>query len=139
MREALDRWVLYPTEIESDLLPGINIHDWHRGALDRHGALTLSSRRLLVLLAKLPEKGAYKTALRGGYISQGELVPQEIYNELARLRASYYAVNGGPVSVYEPFQFVEPMARVQQMMDEVAEDEEHQEDTEDMYGDMGFS
>jgi len=105
----------------------------------QHGALTLSSRRLLVLLANLPENGAYKTALRGGYLSTAELVPQEIYNELARLRASYYAVNGGEESVYEPFQFIEPMARVQQMIDDAAEDEEQLEDTETMFGDMGFT
>lgn len=131
--------MLYPTEIESELLPGSDIHDWHRGTLDKHGALTLSSRRLLVLLAKLPENGAYKTALRGGYISQAELIPQEIYNELARLRASYYAINGGADSVYEPFQFVEPMARIQQVFDATAEDEEAQQDTETMFGDMGFT
>jgi hypothetical protein len=93
----------------------------------------------LVLLAKLPASGAYKTALRGGYLSTAELVPQEIYNELARLRSSYYAVNGGKDSVYEPFQFIEPMARLQQAIDEAAEDEEAQEDTETMFGDMGFS
>jgi hypothetical protein len=137
VREALDRWVLYSTEIEADLLPGTNIHDWHRGTLDRFGALTLSSRRLLVLLAKLPEKGAYKTALRGGYISTAELVPQEIYNELARLRSAYYAVNGG--EVYEPFQFVEPVARLQQVMDEAAEEEDAEEGTETMFDDMGFT
>jgi hypothetical protein len=130
---------LYATEIESDLLPGIDIHDWHRGTLDRFGGLKLSSRRLLVLLAELPEAGAYKTALRGGYISEGELVPREIYNELARLRASYYAVNGGKDAAYEPFQFVEPMAAIQRAMDEAAEDEEAQEDTEAMFGDMGFT
>lgn len=139
MREALDRWVLYPTEIESDLLPGINIHDWHRGTLDQFGVLKLSSRRLLILLANLPENGAYKTALRGGYISTAELVPQETYNELARLRASYYAVNGGEDSVYEPFQFIEPMARIQQAIDDAAEDEEAEEGTEELYGDMGFT
>jgi hypothetical protein len=130
---------LYSSEIEADLLPGIDIHDWQRGTLDGHGGLKLSSRRLLILLAHLPENGAYKTALRGGYISQAELVPQEIYNELARLRASYYAVNGGEASVYEPFQFIEPMARIQQAIDDAAEDAEAEDDTETMYDDMGFS
>jgi hypothetical protein len=130
---------LYSSEIEADLLPGIDIHDWQRGTTDEHGGLKLSSRRLLILLKYLPESGAYKTALRGGYISEGELVPREIYNELARLRASYYAVNGGEDSVYEPFQFVEPVARIQQVIDEAAEDEEHQEVTETMFDDMGFS
>jgi hypothetical protein len=140
VREAIDRWVLYATEIEADLLPGINIHDWHRGTLDEHGALKLSSRRLLILLAKkLPENGAYKTALRGGYISTAELVPQETYNEIARLRAAYYRVTGGEESVYEPFQFVEPVARLQQAIDEAVEDEEAEGDTEQMYDDMGFS
>jgi hypothetical protein len=92
-----------------------------------------------VLLSKLPERGAYKTALRGGYLSEDELIPRETYNELARLRAGYYAINGGENSVYEPYQFLDPMLRLEKVMDEIAEEEEAEEDTEQLYGDMGFN
>jgi hypothetical protein len=140
VREALHKWAPYPTEIEADLLPGIDIHDWHRGTLDEFGALKLSSRRLLVLLSKkLPETGAYKTARRGGYLSEAEIVPREIYNELAHLRASYYAINGGPDSTYEPFQFVDPVARVERLIKDAEEDDEAEEDNEQLYGDMGMT
>jgi hypothetical protein len=137
--EALTRWSLYPTEIEVDLLPGIDIHDWHRGTHNSWGGLKLSSRRLLALMAALPDDSEYKSSRRGGYLSESQLVPREIYNELAHLRASYYAVNGGENSTYEPFQFVDPVARVEQLIMDVDEDDEAQEDTEHLYGDMGMT
>jgi hypothetical protein len=134
----MSRWALYPTEIEADLLPGIDIHDWHRGARDDYGALKLSSRRLLILIAALPENGRYKTLRRGGYLSEDEIVPREIYNEIAKLRASYYAINGGQESVYEPFEFVDPMVRVDRVLEDISEDEEAEESSEVLYGEMGL-
>lgn len=138
MREALIRWSLYPTEIEADLLPGIDIHDWHRGTLD-NGVPRLSSRRLLVLMSALPDSSRYKTSRRGGYLSEGEMVPREIYNELAHLRASYYSINGGEDATYEPFEFIDPMVRLEKMLRAAEEDDEAEQDNERFYGDMGWS
>lgn len=56
MLEALRIWLLYPTQIESDLEIYCNrsIGEWHRGQM--------SSRKLLVLLAGLPAESEFKTA-----------------------------------------------------------------------------
>lgn len=50
----------YAEDIEGDLLfRGIDIFDWYRGKV--------SDRRMLVLLKKLPEDSAFKTAFRKGW------------------------------------------------------------------------
>ena len=55
-----------------------------------------------------PEDGALAKAMRGGQWSQAELVRAETFNEIARLRASFHAVNGGSKHSYEPFAFEDP-------------------------------
>jgi hypothetical protein len=136
---AMVRWSQAPTELESDLLPKADIYDWHRGTLDQFGALKLSSRRLLVLIDKLDDESAYRTALRGGYWSEKQLIQAEIYNELALLRSAYFTVNGPEGSGYEPFQFVDPIVRIEKAIEQHAEDEEAEQAEEQYYRDMGWS
>jgi hypothetical protein len=60
VRQALSVWMLFPTQIETDLkahYPGCSIGQWHRGEM--------SSRELLVLLNGLPDRSRFKGALRG--------------------------------------------------------------------------
>jgi hypothetical protein len=85
----------YPTQIESDLsrYHGIDIADWHRGTLNRRGTLTLSSRKLLVFLERLPDTSQFKTwAERHGDWTDGQKMLQLAANEVSQLRASYHAV-----------------------------------------------
>ena len=56
-----------------------------------------------------PEDGALAKAMRGGRRSRAEIVRDETFNEVARLRASYHAVNGGSGHSYEPFAFEDPV------------------------------
>jgi hypothetical protein len=75
-------WRQYPGEIASDLSQyhRRRIADWHDG--------TMSSYELLELCEHLPERGALKTAARGGEWSQEEQAIYQIANELAVLRAA---------------------------------------------------
>jgi hypothetical protein len=139
VRAAIAIWRQWPTEIEADLLPKADIHDWHRGTRDAFGGLKLSSRRLLVVLEHgLPEDGAFKTAAErdGGY-TDAQMIAAETHNEIARLRASYYAVHGGKDAVYEPHLFVDPV--IARWREENDEEQECKEDNEDFYAEMGWS
>jgi hypothetical protein len=132
---------MFPTEIESDFAhwyPTVDLLDWHRGTQDRYGALVLSSRRLLVLLGGLRPNSNYKTSLRGGYLSEAELVAYETHNEIAKLRASYYAIKGGESCAYEPHMFVDPIRRMEREVDEEIRDEDTHDASEQLYGDMGL-
>lgn len=132
---------MFPTEIEADFphwYPNESLFDWHRGTRDEHGVLLLSSRRFLILLEGLHAISNYKTMQRGGYLSEAELVAYETYNEIAKMRASYYAVKGGEEAVYEPFEFIDPIVRIEQAMGEAAEHEELIEVSDQIYDDMGL-
>lgn len=98
----------YAGEIEADLLPGINIHDWHRQTLDANGVRVLSSRRLLLLAKNLPATSAFKReAQRNGDWSDDEYIQAGILNELRLLRTDFAAVNGSrmePTLVESPRQ-----------------------------------
>lgn len=83
MREALWIWRQYPRQIASDLSQYHHrrIKEWHDGSM--------SSYELLELLEFMPERGAFKTAARGGEYSGDEKVWVQIANEIAILRAAY--------------------------------------------------
>ncbi len=83
MREALWIWRQYPRQIASDLSQYHHrrIKEWHDGSM--------SSYELLELLEFMPERGAFKTAARGGEYSGEEKVWAQIANEIAVLRASF--------------------------------------------------
>lgn len=93
----------------------------------------MSSYELLELLEFMNDRGAFKTAMRGGGWTWDQMVDAEHYNETARLRASYHAINGGESGAYEPNLLVDP--RVQKHLDAEAEaqSEFHQEAEEDLF------
>ena len=79
--EALWIWSQYPREIASDLSQYHHrrIAEWHSGEM--------SSYELLELLEFMPDRGAFKTAVRGGDWDEEQEVWAQIANELAILRA----------------------------------------------------
>ena len=100
--EALWIWRQFPGQIASDLsqFHHRRIAEWHRGEM--------SSFELLELCEWMDDGGRLKEALRGGRWTLQQIIEAETFNELARLRASYHAVNGGKNGAYEPFAFEDP-------------------------------
>lgn len=84
---------------------------WHRLTINPDtGGPYLSSRRLLVLLEKMPDTSEFKKASeRDGRQARSERVPEETYNEIARLRASFHAAHGGKEAAYEPDRYLDPI------------------------------
>lgn len=113
--EALWLWRQFPRQIASDLsqFHHRRIAEWHSGEM--------SSYELLELLEWMPERGAFKTSVRGGEYSDEELTWRHIANELARLRATMHAVHGG--KKYDP-----PLLLSKAAMREEAEDLEATEE-----------
>lgn len=140
--EALWLWRQFPRQIASDLSSfhaGRRISDWHRGTRDEHGHLVLSSYELIELVEFLPEKGAFKSALRGGAWTEDQIVKAETFNEIARLRASYHAVNGGKDGAYEPFSFDDPAVRVRKAAEAKAAEQWKREARGGLFDQLGWS
>lgn len=139
--EAITRWAMFPTEVEADFArwyPNEDLGAWHRGELDSQGRYVLSSRRLCVLLMHLDPYSSFKTSQRGGYLPERDLVLYETHNELAKLRAAYYAVKGGEESKYEPFAFIDPVRRIERELEQGEVEEDTHEASDQLYGDMGL-
>lgn len=109
-------WLRWPEELETDLLVHYNLDIglWHRLTINPDtGAPYLSSRRLLVLADRLPDKSEVKTAARGGRWPIETQMLSEIANEGLRLRASYHAAHSTDENDVrfdpEPFYFVDPV------------------------------
>lgn len=107
--EAVSWLRLYPTEIEADLyLRNVDIHDWHQGTLREDGARKLSSRRLLILIHKLPDDSEFKReAYRNGDWTDRQYTDAGILNEIRLLRTDFAAMHGNtmdPVLVESPRQ-----------------------------------
>lgn len=81
----------------------------------------MSSYELLELLEWMPDRGAFKTSVRGEEFSEEEITWRHIANELARLRASFHAVHGG--QRYDP-----PLLLSRKEQREEAEDAEASEE-----------
>lgn len=125
-------WSQWPTEIEADLADrGHDIMDWHRGAM--------TSRRLLVLLDNAPDTGPYMRARRDGRQSRGERVREETFNEIALLRAAFYAVNGDDSDVYEPTILVDPIDELERARLQAMDDAEQERVTAEFEAEIGFS
>lgn len=98
--EAHWLWRQYPKQIASDLSQYHHrrIKEWHDG--------TMCSYELLELLEFMPERGAFKTAARGGEFSGDEKIWVQIANEIAVLRAGWVPkVKGeeyGSTIIYSP-------------------------------------
>lgn len=121
MLEALWLWRQFPRQIASDLsqFHQRRITEWHEG--------TMSSYELLELLEWMPERGAFKTCLRGGEYDEDQLTWRHIASELARLRASFHAAHGG--QRYDP-----PVLLTKaQQIDEVEDAEASEERREDFF------
>ncbi|OMC44716.1 hypothetical protein A5742_27470 [Mycolicibacterium fortuitum] len=142
MMEALWLWRQFPRQIASDLSQfhsGRRISDWHRGTCDDRGFLVLSSYELLELIEFLPESGAFKSAARGGAWTEDQIVAAETFNEIARFRASYHAVNGGKDGAYEPFSFDDPAIRVRKAREAEAELAWKRESQGSLFDELGWS
>lgn len=109
VRAALEIWRRWPTEIEFDLLnlpSPVDIADWLQGTRDEHGRLKLSSRRLLLILEKLPDTSEFKTwALRKGDWTRDEEIAAKTHNEVAKLVSAYLQAHGveGDDVLFYPF------------------------------------
>ncbi len=130
MLEAL--WIVrqFPRQIRRDLdrYHGRRLADWWRGT-ERDGELVLSSSELLDYIEFLDEDGAFKRAVRSGGYSRLEGMIADTHNEVAWLRASYHAVNGGEKGVYKPNLHFDP--RVEEIRErEARENAELQMDIE---------
>lgn len=94
---ALWIWRQFPRQIASDLSQYHHrrIAEWHDG--------TMSSYEFLELVDHLPDRGAFRTACRGGELCLEEQMLRYGVNEIARMRATIHTVYGG--KRYEPFAF----------------------------------
>lgn len=106
----------------------IDIGLWHRLTINPlTGGPYLSSRRLLILIDKLPEESELKTANRGGRWTLAMQMAAESVNEQYRLRASYHAAHStDEVDVRfdpEPWFFVDPVVAAARAELEAAEAE----------------
>lgn len=81
-----------------------------------------------------PEDGALARSLRENGYTRLENMVAEGHNEIARLRASYHAMQGGKKAAYEPFLFIDP--RIAKVRDEKKrENAEFQKEVEaDLFG-----
>lgn len=89
-------WLRWPEELEADLLVyyNLDIGLWHRLTVNPDtGAPYLSSRRLLALADRLPDKSEVKTAARGGRWPIETQMLANIFNEQVDMRASYHAAH----------------------------------------------
>jgi len=68
----------------------------------------MSSYELLELLEYMNDRGAFKTAARGGEWSKEEAIWTHIANEIAKLRATMHVVHGGKDASYAPMIFMSP-------------------------------
>lgn len=131
MSEAVLAWRQHPTEIEADLGDrGYDILDWHAGRA------RLSSRRLLVLLKEAPERGPYKTALRGGRWPDLETMIAKLHEEFAAFRASHYV---DTENEYTPNRFVDPSEREQILRDEAEAEAFIADAQDDLLDQLGWS
>lgn len=72
----------------------MDIADWLQGSRES-GRLKLSSRRLLVLLKRLPDTSEFKKAIRDGDFTHDQAVAAKTHNLIGKLTASYVSQHGG--------------------------------------------
>jgi hypothetical protein len=84
----------------------------------------MSSYELLELLEFMPERGAFKTAARGGEYSDEEIVWRHIATELSKLRSITQTVHGGKDNDMKVFPTI---AEQRERAEEAADMEERRE------------
>lgn len=133
----------FPEEIEDDLLRyrNIDIGLWHQLTINPlTGGPYLSSRRLLVIIEGLEDEGRYKKAARGGRQTRAERVAEELYNEVAILRASYFTVNTADgEGHYEPAILRDPVDEAEQARRDAEKAEALDRANQDFEAQMGFT
>lgn len=143
--EAQWFWRMFPRQIASDLQRFFHrrIAEWHAGAMSSYELLELFGvrfkddpklrvREMHVDFA--PERGAVAKALRQGGWTEDQLIAAETFNEIARLRASFHAANGGKAAGYEPFAFEDPAVREQKAREAAAAMQLQREVEDDLFG-----
>lgn len=120
---------------------GLDIGLWHTLAINpQTGGPYLSSRRLLVLLDKLPDESEFKKASeRNGRQSRKERVTEDLHNEIAWFRSSYYALKGGEKFAYKPHIYRDPLD--EKVLAELAAEESarNQQSQSDFDAQLGYS
>jgi len=86
----------------------------------------MSSYELLELMEFMNDRGAFKTAARGGEWSKEEAIWTHVANELAKLRATLQVVHGGRDAAYAPMLFLSP-TELREMTEKAEEQEEVRE------------
>jgi hypothetical protein len=84
----------------------------------------MSSYELLELLEFMPDRGAFKTAARGGEYSDEEIVWRHIATELSKLRSITQTVHGGKANQMMTFPTI---AEQRERAEEAADMEERRE------------
>jgi hypothetical protein len=116
----------FADDIEADLLfKGIDLFDWYQGQM--------SSRRLLLLIKRLPEDGAFKTAWNERLPEDGAawnwpLLAQltaGAWNEIKAMRGDLWAFLGQETLTYKPV--LQPSAVLEQEAETKAMRDMHDE------------
>lgn len=118
--EALWVWRQFPRQIASDLSQYHHrrIAEWHKGEM--------SSYELLELLEYMPERGAFKTALRKGEYSEEEIIWRHIANRLSRIESITYVQASGKPG--DPIKMFYTKSELLEMIEEAEEIEDRRED-----------
>lgn len=140
---ALDEWIFYPEEIEADLaFRGIEIGHWHQLTINpTTGAPYLDSRRLLVLLKKLPDTSEYKTwSQRNGEYTDAEMFALTAHNELAQMHRNYLALTVDPENWtdYEPNRFLSRLEREEYWREKQETATEQQRGVDEFNAEIGY-
>lgn len=74
---------------------------WHRGERDAHGCLKLSSRKLLNLIHRLPERSEFKTHAAPPFGRNGDWpeitqIAARMHNEIAKYVAAKFSTEDNP-------------------------------------------
>lgn len=121
---------------------GLDIGLWHQLTINPlTNAPYLSSRRLLVLLKKLPEASEYKTwSERNGEYTDAELIALKAHNELAQMHHNYLALTVDPEKFedYEPNRFLKRSEREAFWREKNEAESEQQRGVDEFNAEIGY-
>lgn len=106
------------------------------------GAPYLDSRRLLVLLKKLPDTSEYKTqSERNGEYTDAEMFALTAHNELAQMHRNYLALTVDPEKWkdYEPNRFLSRLEREAYWSEKQEANAELEQGVADFNAEIGYS
>ncbi len=113
---------------------------WHRGDLDEHGCLKLSSRKLLNLVHRLPERSEFKTHAAPPFGRSGDWpeltqIAAKMHNEIAKYVAARFSTEDNPQEytvLHSPVERAELIAEAQAQ--EQYQDDEFDKLTRGVFG-----